>query len=139
MSPTVAAGILNRPAQRSLLRDYSASDIAYTEILGPWQARRDETLGLIGVSFAKNFLVILSQNTWIQVLASVLIAFVLVLVIGYIVSNLISRPIVKLGQAAVAVAGGDLQVQLTPAGNDEVAQLTRRFNEMVLQPVTLQA
>ena len=132
VSPSVAAESLGHATQeRSLIRDHSASDILYTEILAPWQARRDVTLGLIGVSFAKNFLVILSQNTWVQILISVLIAFVLVLVIGYVVSSLISRPIVRLEHAAAAVAEGDLCVQVTPTGNDEVAQLTRQFNEMI--------
>jgi putative nucleotidyltransferase with HDIG domain len=99
--------------------------------VGPWEARRGDDIGLIGVSFAKNFLVRLTQNTWIQILLIVFTAFLLVILVGFLVSNHISQPILRLEQAASKVADGDLSVQVKPTARDEVALLTQRFNAMV--------
>jgi putative nucleotidyltransferase with HDIG domain len=125
------SGILARQDDESFIRDLHVSNIDYSEILGPWEVRRGDDLGLIGVSFAKNFLVRLTQNTWLQILLMVSIAFLLVIVIGFLVSNHISQPILKLEQAASKVADGDLSVQVKPTARDEVALLTQSFNAMV--------
>ena len=114
----------------SFSRDLDTVDVSYREIIGVWQARQTN-IGLIGVAFAKNFLVRVSQATWLQMLLAVLLALLLVLVIGFIVSNRISNPILELERAANQVAGGNLLVQVQPHGGDEVSQLTQRFNEMV--------
>ncbi len=125
------SGILARQDDESFIRDLHVSNIDHSEILGPWEARRGDDLGLVGVSFAKNFLVRLTQNTWLQILLMVSIAFLLVIVIGFFVSNHISQPILKLEQAASKVADGDLSVQVEPTARDEVALLTQSFNAMV--------
>jgi putative nucleotidyltransferase with HDIG domain len=127
----LATNILNQKETRSLVRDLVASDIDYREVLGAWQVRHHTDLGLIGVSFAKNFLVRVGQNTWLQVLLSILIAFLLVALIGVFVSDRISRPILNLGQAASLVADGDLTIQVAPTGNDEITLLIQKFNQMV--------
>jgi putative nucleotidyltransferase with HDIG domain len=125
------SGILARQDDESFTRDLYVSNIDYSEILGPWEARRGDDIGLLGVSFAKNFLVRLTQNTWLQILLIVSIAFLLVIVIGFLVSSHISQPILRLEQAASRVADGDLSVQVKPTARDEVALLTQRFNAMV--------
>jgi putative nucleotidyltransferase with HDIG domain len=85
----------------------------------------------MGASFAKNFLVRFSQNTWLQILLSISVAFLLVLIIGLFVSQRISSPILQLERAATLVAQGDLNVQVPSVGSDEVALLTQEFNHMV--------
>lgn len=130
LDPDVATTLVIRSSQTSLIRDISVSGIAYSELLGSWQVRKND-VGIIGVSFAKNFLVRLSQSRWAQVLGTTLIGFLLVIVVGLSISEHISRPILKLEQAASQVADGNLQVQLTPTGNDEVTRLTEQFNNMV--------
>jgi putative nucleotidyltransferase with HDIG domain len=132
LDAATAARTLAQKDNQSFDRDLAASDIDYVEILGAWQARHGNDLGLMGVAFAKNFLVRVTQNTWVQVLASILIALILVVAIGYFVSNRISRPILKLEQATSRVAQGDLKVQVPSIGNDEVALLADRFNRMVV-------
>jgi putative nucleotidyltransferase with HDIG domain len=118
--------------QASFLRDLDISDIAYREIIGSWQVRR-QPAGLVGVSFAKNFLVRVSQNTWIQALISMLFALGLVLGIGFYVSQRISQPILELERATLQVAGGDLQAHVQSAGRDEISLLAQHFNAMVDQ------
>jgi putative nucleotidyltransferase with HDIG domain len=115
----------------SIIRDARASNIDYGEIVGLWQVRREKTMGWIGTAFAKNFIVRLSQNTWMQILLSVTLSFLLVLAIGWIIASRIAKPILKLEQAATQVADGNLNVQVKPQGNDEIAHLTTQFNGMV--------
>ncbi|MDH5588550.1 MAG: diguanylate cyclase [Gemmatimonadota bacterium] len=51
--------------------------------------------------------------------------------VAYLLALLIVRPLARLTQAAGAVAGGDLSVDLPVTGRGEVAYLTEVFNEMV--------
>lgn len=132
LNAETAASTLAQKDSQSLERDLVASDIDYVEIVGAWQVRHGSDLGLMGVAFAKNFLVLVSQNTWLQVLLSILIALFLVVAIGDFVSNRISRPILKLEQATSQVAQGDLKVHVQATGHDEVASLADRFNQMVV-------
>ncbi|NUM45929.1 MAG: HD domain-containing protein [Anaerolineales bacterium] len=119
------------PQQTSLLRRLESADLSYREIIGPWLARNDEPVGLMGLSFAENFLVRLSESTWFKILFFVLTALALVVLLGYFIAEQISRPILDLNQAAGRVSKGDLTVQLTPNSNDEIANLTQEFNSMV--------
>jgi putative nucleotidyltransferase with HDIG domain len=61
----------------------------------------------------------------------VITTFVLVTVIGYIIAQRISQPILNLNDAAMRVSRGDLTVHLPAQGNDELAHLTQEFNSMV--------
>ncbi|MCB9759173.1 MAG: sensor histidine kinase [Alphaproteobacteria bacterium] len=58
------------------------------------------------------------------------LAAVLVAAMGLVGARQISRPVVKLKDAAVEVGRGDLGRTVDPEGNDEVTELTRAFNEM---------
>lgn len=117
--------------EESLLRNLQSADVQYREIIGPWETRNGEMIGLMGVSFAENFLIRLSQNTWFKILFFVLTALLLVILIGYFIADQISRPILDLNQAAGRVSKGDLTVQVPPISNDEIANLTQEFNSMV--------
>lgn len=116
---------------QSLLRTLQSADVHYREIVGPWEPRNGEILGLMGLSFAENFLVRLSESTWFKILFFVLMALLLVILIGYFIADQISRPILDLNQAAGRVSKGDLTVQVAPISNDEIANLTQEFNGMV--------
>lgn len=131
LASETTASILSQKDTSSYRRDITLSSIDHSEIVGSWQVRQRNDLGLIGVAFAKNFLVRVSQNTWVQLLASSIIALAVVLLFGNLVSRQISNPILKLGQAAEQVAGGNLQIHVQPVGGKEVTSLTKRFNEMV--------
>lgn len=115
----------------SLLRSLQSADVSYREITAPWLARNGEPLGLMGLSFAENFLVRLSESTWFKILFFVVTALVLVILLGYFIAEQISRPILDLNQAAGKVSKGDLTVQVSPKSNDEIANLTQEFNHMV--------
>jgi putative nucleotidyltransferase with HDIG domain len=126
-----AQTLLQNQGQQSLLRKIEVSNNTYREILGPWQVRGGQQIGLIGVSFAENFLVRLNENTWFKLLFFVLTAFVLVTLVGYLIAYRISQPILSLNDAATRVSHGDLNVHVSAWGNDEIAHLTQEFNAMV--------
>lgn len=125
------AGVVANPMNHSFLRGYSVVGIPYRQVVGPWKARGDRELGWQGIAFAENFLVRVSQNTWIIIFASALLALFLVVATGWFISSFIANPIVQLERAAARVAAGDLRVRVEPSGNDEVSSLTQRFNQMV--------
>lgn len=131
LPPEIAHTILEKQTKESLFRKLQISNNTYREILGPWEARGGEDLGLIGVSFAENFLVRLNQSTWFKLLFFVLTAFLLVTLIGYIIAHRISQPILSLNDAATRVGHGDLNVHVSAQGDDEIAHLTQEFNGMV--------
>ncbi len=131
LSAEMAQTLFQNQAQQSLLRKLEVSNNTYREILGPWQVRGGQNLGLMGVSFAENFLVRLNQNTWFKLLFFVLTAFILVTLIGYLIAHRISQPILSLNDAATRVSHGDLSVHVSAWGNDEIAHLTQEFNAMV--------
>jgi HAMP domain-containing protein len=113
--------------QRSLTFEY----IDYGEILGPWKLRSSQDVGLIGTAIPKNLLVQTSTNTRIQLAILIGLALFLVLMIGGLIANLITRPLLRLVEASRDVAGGNLNVQIMPQSNDEIAVLTDNFNQMI--------
>ncbi len=60
--------------------------------------------------------------------------FLLALPLGVAFSRRLTRPIVRLGKAMDRVRNGDMEVRLDPCrGNDEIAAVTRTFNQMVAE------
>lgn len=112
-------------------RGLNISNIDYEEILGPWEGRGDEDLGLIGVSLPRTFLVRASNATRLQITGLATLMLLLVLILGVYIASIITRPLRNLAEASKQVADGNLQVQVVPKGHDEVTVLTRSFNSMV--------
>ena len=113
-------------------RDLSASDIDYTEILGPWEVR-DKTLdlGLMGVSLAKEFFVKTTQATRLQISLLAAGVLALILLVGINLASRITRPLINLVHASNEVSQGNLDVQVTSNSRDEIDVLSRTFNQMV--------
>lgn len=131
LKPVTGSEILGRQDYETFTRDMTISNIDYTEILGPWEARAYEDLGVIGVSLPQTFLVRASKVTRIQILTIASSALLIVIVVGVYIANHITRPLLRLVQASLEVARGNLRVKLPAIGNDEVATLTNSFNEMI--------
>jgi HD-GYP domain-containing protein (c-di-GMP phosphodiesterase class II) len=112
-------------------RELNVSHIEYDEILGPWEGRGNADLGLLGVSLPKTFLVSASRTTRLQTSALVAAALFLVILMGVKVADIITDPLLGVVRASFRVAQGDLQVQVPPGSNDELAVLADSFNRMV--------
>lgn len=65
-----------------------------------------------------------------QLLIATIVVSVIVIGLTWVVARRTIRPINELGQAAAAVAAGDLSRRVTVRGSDEIATLATRFNSM---------
>ena len=131
ISPEIVTEILSRQQHETFMRQVSLVGIPYRQIFGVWDIRNGADYGVLGVAFAENFLVRLSQQTWIQVLIWAGIVLFLVIIIGLFISQRFTHPIVSLQHAAEQVSRGNLKVAVEPVGHDEVAALATEFNKMV--------
>jgi putative nucleotidyltransferase with HDIG domain len=111
-------------------RSLTFSNIDYAEVLGAWKLHGNNT-GLIGTAIPKNFLVQTSSTTRIQIAILVGLGLFMVLIVGGIIANLITRPLLNLVTASKEIAKGNLRVKVQPQSNDEVAVLTENFNRMI--------
>ncbi len=131
LSETQILQILRDQASASLTRTLPLSAADYAEILGPWQARDKQNLGLVGAALPQEYLVRTSSGVQLQVFALVAAAIVLVVMVGLFLANLITRPLARLVAASSEVAQGNLEIKVDSNGNDEMAVLAHSFNYMV--------
>jgi signal transduction histidine kinase len=59
-----------------------------------------------------------------------LVALLLSLAVGYGLARSVSRPVARLAEGATAMSRGDYSQRIQVEGQDELAALTRRFNQM---------
>ncbi|MGZ3951085.1 MAG: HD domain-containing phosphohydrolase [Flavisolibacter sp.] len=123
--------LLNNQDKQSLTRDFISSNITYAELLGVWEARDGEDIGILGTALPRTFLARTSNITKLNIAIVFALAIIMVILLGFFLSNLITRPIRKLEQAASDVANGNLDIRVSTNGGDEIADLAQSFNKMV--------
>ncbi len=131
LDPALALEVLQTQDQASKSRPLDINGINYTELLGAWEARSGEDLGLLGVALPQSFLVRTSQITRLQVFLLITISILLVILVGIYLANLITRPLLRLVRATSQVAQGNLGVKVSVDGNDELSVLAHAFNAMI--------
>lgn len=112
-------------------REFAIASTDYAEILGPWEARGGEDLGVTGVALAKNTLVRPSLLTQIQAFVIMLLALLGVVAIGMLLGSQVTQQLGRVVDASSKIARGNLEVRVPSGGNDEVAVLASAFNYMV--------
>jgi HD-GYP domain-containing protein (c-di-GMP phosphodiesterase class II) len=115
----------------SYLQEINNANISYQQVLAPLEIRSGEDVGIIGSSLAKTFLVRASTVTRFQIFAFATIAFLFIIFVGLIIADRFTKPLMKIVDASSQVAGGNLEIFVTPTGNDEVTELAQSFNKMV--------
>jgi len=123
--------ILANAADSSLTRSVAGAAAGYFEILGPWQARDRQSLGVLGAALPQNYLTRTSSALQSQIFVMVVCAILLVIGVGLILANLITRPLARLVLASSEVAQGNLEIKVDSTGNDEMSVLAYSFNYMV--------
>jgi adenylate cyclase len=131
LSQEQLAEIRTLQTQNSLTRELQVSNIDYVELIGPWLVRGGTEQGYFGVSLAQAFLINTSLVSRRQIFFLVVSGILLVVVIGYSLSNRITKPLNRLVAASTEVAQGNLSVTVPVIGDDEVAVLSHSFNFMV--------
>ncbi len=115
----------------SYKRDLIVADLPYSELLGPWEVRSGDDFGILGTSLEQTFLLTSRSSTRIEIFVLIAVSILLVVSIGLIIANRITRPLNRLVDASSQVAQGNLAVKVDARGDDEVAFLSHSFNNMV--------
>ena len=125
------ARVLEQQESSSRIRPVVAGSIPYYEIMGPFEVRNGNDLGLLGTALPQTFLVRPSEMTRLKIALLVLVAFILIIAIGIFLARRITAPLLRVVHASARVARGDFTVTVKPVGTDELALLARSFNYMV--------
>jgi len=75
--------------------------------------------------------VIFQTEQTIEYALRVLTVLVFALIVGYVMARRVTRRVARLAWATQRVAQGDFEFDLPIRGNDEITQLTARFNSMI--------
>lgn len=114
-------------------REVEVAGRGYAEVIGPFEARYGTDLGVMTVALPLSFITDARQPTRQSLLILFSLATALVLVVGSVVATMIVRRVHRLAAATRRVADGDLDAQVEARGYDELAALSRDFNQMVHQ------
>ena len=112
-------------------RKVNLRNIGYREIFSAWEVRGGKDLGVLGIALGESFLVSTSQATRLQIALLATLVFILILLIGMNLSNIITNPIQDLVSASKKVMDGDYSVNVTPSSKDELAVMANTFNKMI--------
>jgi len=138
LTPELISTILPSQDDYSLTNNKTIAEINYTELLGPWEVRNDEDIGILGSALPQNYLVHTNWITRTQIFIALGVFILLILVIGYRLANRISKPLESLAKASEQIAEGNYLVKFESPGSNEVAVLTRSFNNMLKSLETTQ-
>ncbi|RMH72342.1 MAG: GAF domain-containing protein [Gemmatimonadetes bacterium] len=90
----------------------------------------ESTPGLISISIPYSQVVKLKRQSTVSVTQSALVALILAVIFGYILSNAITTPVLKLVDMANAVSKGDFSQRVAVESEDEIGVLGSAFNHM---------
>jgi HD-GYP domain-containing protein (c-di-GMP phosphodiesterase class II) len=131
LPPETLNEILTRQDDDSYIKEHSVASIPYQDIYAPLEVRSGDDVGFIATSLAKTFLVRASNATRFQIFGFVTTAFLFIIAVGLFIADRFTKPLLKVVDASSQVASGNLNVFVSPKGNDEVTALAKSFNQMV--------
>jgi signal transduction histidine kinase len=106
---------------------------------GPLQVGNDR-IGVFAVALPLDFVIKSGANSRTTYVILFTVVFFFVLMIGYVISRLITNPLYSLVHTSQAIADGDLKQRTGIRSNDEIGKLANSFDEMTtrLQERTLE-
>lgn len=117
---------------QSPVRPIDVSGTEYFEVLTPFIARQgSEEFGILGVSLLQLDLAATDSDTPQLVVRIGAVALAAIVLIGLLISNSITRPLIALVNASNEIASGNLDTSVVEGGSDEIGALARTFNQMV--------
>lgn len=87
---------------------------------------------LVGI-IPENYLNCLLSNIIYMMIAAVVLISILAVVFSSVLAKRFTEPVIDIKKAMKRVEKGELSVQIEIKGNDEIAELAKRFNHMVIQ------
>jgi adenylate cyclase len=132
LSEDTIAHLTSGEQDQSPVRSLMVGGTPYGEVLTRFVARGGEDfLGFIGVGLPEATVTTTGGPDPRVVVALSALALLLVVIIGLLISNSITRPLVRMADASTAVATGDLEARVPVEGSDEISVLAGTFNRMV--------
>ncbi|WP_255319809.1 methyl-accepting chemotaxis protein [Paenibacillus amylolyticus] len=119
-----------------IANNYEEASRLHTEAYPLWYTANDSIAKLIesgnkGSDAATNESVVMAEYTFNVILAVTIFAFLIAVFIAFFIASIISRPIKKMNEAAMAIANGDLTGETIVLKNkDELGTLAASFNTM---------
>jgi putative nucleotidyltransferase with HDIG domain len=123
--PDVLAGGLDVP-----LRQHSDVAGRGFDMLYGHLTVRDASVGLYSVALPSSFVLSGGVATRTELVLLFTAATAAVLLVGWLISRTITRPVFRLVTAAHAIAAGDLSARARLRGDDEIAELGDAFDKM---------
>ena len=117
---------------QTFVRNIAVSGSPYTEVLIKFQARQNTLdLGVFGISLLHSQGQDVLLDNVLTVARYGIVALILVVTIGLLISNMITRPLVEMAKASTQVAAGNLDTYVSVRSNDEIGVLAQSFNRLV--------
>jgi len=129
-TPALPADVVSGLSAGTTLRaDETIAGHRYGELFSRWTVRAAPVGYLAVVQNQDGPAAVVTE---LRLLFTILFAAaaLLVLVVGAVLSSLITRPVERLVEAMRAVSGGDLRRRATVGSSDEIGYLAQAFNEM---------
>jgi signal transduction histidine kinase len=126
------ASLLDQSDVSSIFRELDFVDREYAALYSPF-ILRDQRYGYLGVALPTDYIfstLATSRNTFSWIFT---IGTLSVVLIGYLLAQHISRPILQLRSISQAVAGGDLNQYSGLERHDEIGELANAFDIMTLR------
>jgi class 3 adenylate cyclase len=132
LSPSELGIAFSESGDQNLVRNISVSGSTYNEVLVRLKARQGTSdLGVLGISLLETKVEgVLLENVF-TVARYGAVALVLVVTIGLLISNTITRPLVEIAEASAQVAAGNLDSYVPTRTSDEIGVLASSFNTLV--------
>lgn len=117
---------------QSPVRAITVAGSEYWEVLAPLVVRQGtENLGVLGISLLRVPVQGSAGDSLPVVLRFGALALALIVLIGLLLSNSITKRLGALVKASADIAGGDLETYVNVRGTDEIGVLSVTFNQMV--------
>ncbi len=117
---------------QSPVRAITVAGSEYWEVLAPLVVRQGtENLGVLGISLLRVPVASTAKDSLPVVLRFGALALALIVLIGLLLSNSITKRLGALVKASADIASGDLETYVNVRGTDEIGVLSVTFNLMV--------
>ena len=114
------------------VRAITVAGSEYWEVLAPLVVRQGtENLGVLGISLLRVPVESTTEDSLPVVLRFGALALALIVLIGLLLSNSITKRLGALVKASADIASGDLETYVNVRGTDEIGVLSVTFNQMV--------
>ncbi|MBE0430919.1 MAG: HAMP domain-containing protein [Dehalococcoidia bacterium] len=138
--PAAMESHTNRPEFRDALEQGSGESTRYSITLGQRMmyvavpvSHEGETIGVARVALPLSAVEGLVHRLTVSIISAMAITALVIILAGWLIARLITRPIRRLTAASREMASGQLGQRIALAGGNEVRELSRAFNEMSLK------